>query len=237
MWWLTHHRERAMWWYNRAFMRSGCGSRRRCASARGCCPPQASTRSSWCVAARTGPPRAERSRRASGGARIPVGMLGAVLAEELSLVHDAAACCSRHRRCPRAQPGKVWQPILAVTAQPAAAEPRAMLLHSSRSIAAQSPPASGIRMPNSSPPMRPSVSLARVRVRRISATSFSASSPTRCPCESLSALKPSRSSTASENTPPPRRWRRICASSRAKKVRRLPRLVSGWSGAWRAAAR
>ena len=23
MWWLTHHRERAMWWYNRAFMPLG----------------------------------------------------------------------------------------------------------------------------------------------------------------------------------------------------------------------
>jgi hypothetical protein len=23
MWWLTHHRERAMWWYNRAFMPIG----------------------------------------------------------------------------------------------------------------------------------------------------------------------------------------------------------------------
>jgi hypothetical protein len=23
MWWLTHHRERALWWYNRAFMPLG----------------------------------------------------------------------------------------------------------------------------------------------------------------------------------------------------------------------
>ena len=34
---------------------SRCGSRRSCASARDCCPPRASTRCSWCAAARRSP--------------------------------------------------------------------------------------------------------------------------------------------------------------------------------------
>ena len=34
MWWLTHHRERAMWWYNRVLMPLDYGSRRSC-----CSPP------------------------------------------------------------------------------------------------------------------------------------------------------------------------------------------------------
>jgi hypothetical protein len=35
IWWLTHHRERAMWWYNRAFMPLGVRFQKKLALADG----------------------------------------------------------------------------------------------------------------------------------------------------------------------------------------------------------
>src|SRR5690606_6357229 len=58
-------------------------------------------------------------------------------------------------------------------------------------LASSSRPAA--RITNSSPPMRPTRSVARTAVRRRPATCFRSPSPTSWPCSSLTALKPLRS--------------------------------------------
>jgi hypothetical protein len=92
------------------------------------------------------------------------------------------------------------------------------------------------RRANSSPPSLASVSLARTIGRSRSASATSTASPTRCPCRSSTASKPSRSSRWTATRPPYRSARPIAWRSRSSKASRLARRVGGSRSAERAIA-
>src|SRR2546421_267786 len=90
--------------------------------------------------------------------------------------------------------------------------------------------ASGRTSANSSPPIRNASSERRSASTRIRPSTRSTSSPARCPCESFSSLKRSRSQRTRPKGSPERSAREASASRRSMKTRRFRRRVSGsWS--------